>query len=153
MPWLLVSGCDDSELAMWDIRSNELISSIHEESISVSAIATHPKRPFAYVTSHLDNSVIFWDILDLSDIAIVMTKFFLELPLTDIICDFHDQMTPSTYGKVSGEVSRSLQLQNKKGSQLEKFEKMLKFFFHQDGNQEFLNMISICAGLGPQNSQ
>jgi WD40 repeat protein len=90
IPWLLISGCDNSELAIWDIRSNELITSIHEESIAVSAISTHPKRPFAYATSHLDNSVIFWDILDLPDIAMVSMKFFLELPLTDIICDAHD---------------------------------------------------------------
>jgi hypothetical protein len=45
-----------------------MVYQIHDLSISVSSFATHPKNPFSIATSHFDNSVIFWDLLDVSDI-------------------------------------------------------------------------------------
>lgn len=69
LPWLLISGGDDSYFAAWDIRSNELIFEMHEPSISISSITTHPSNPFALVSSHFDNTVIFWDLLNFSDIS------------------------------------------------------------------------------------
>jgi len=68
IPWLLISGGDDSFLGVWDIRTNKLIYETYEPCISTSSFTTHPKRPFTLVSSHLDNSLIFWDLLGLSDI-------------------------------------------------------------------------------------
>lgn len=90
IPWLLITGGDDSCLAIWDIRKNKLIYETYETCISISAITIHPKKPFTMVTSHLDNSVIFWDLLGLSDIFQTQMKFIMDLGLLDIICDAHD---------------------------------------------------------------
>mmetsp|Transcript_44909 Transcript_44909/g.43482 ORF Transcript_44909/g.43482 Transcript_44909/m.43482 type:complete len:285 (-) Transcript_44909:1660-2514(-) len=132
IPWLLVSGADDSQIALWDIRSNSLITSIVEPCISVSGITSHPKTPFALITSHLDNSVIFWDLLDLPEITTLQLKFLLDFSLTDIICDPHDQMAPKTSEKLSGEVSKMLQMElhshQRKLTPREKFIKILGFF-------------------------
>jgi hypothetical protein len=101
----------------------------------------------------LDNSVIFWDVLDLPDICTVQLKFLLEFSLIDIICDAHDQMTPKTLGKLSGETSKFLQLSANKSknkqSARERLMKALLFFTHQDGDAEFASMVSILDGKGP----
>jgi ribosome assembly protein RRB1 len=68
IPWLLISGGDDSFLAVWDIRKNKLIYETYEPCISTSSISSHPKNPFTIVSTHLDNSLIFWDLLGLADI-------------------------------------------------------------------------------------
>ena len=63
IPWLLISGGDDSIIVAWDIRNNSMIYDMIEPSISVSSFTTHPLKPFTVVSSHIDNSVIFWDLL------------------------------------------------------------------------------------------
>jgi WD40 repeat protein len=73
-----VTGGDDSLLVIWDIRSASVIHYVYEPCISVSSITSHPKKPFAMVSSQLDNSVIFWDILGLSEIFYVQMKFIME---------------------------------------------------------------------------
>ena len=42
IPWLLLSGGDDSSLAAWDIRNNELVAEAVEPSISFSSMTSHP---------------------------------------------------------------------------------------------------------------
>lgn len=44
-------------------------------------MATHPLSPFTLVTSHLDNSVIFWDLMGFSDIFLSEMKVILDLGL------------------------------------------------------------------------
>jgi WD40 repeat protein len=76
LPWLLISGGDDSQLALWDIRKDELVSSVtqgatvFEPSISISCLTTHPKKPFSFLSAHLDNSIILWDLFGLPDIQL-----------------------------------------------------------------------------------
>lgn len=65
-------------LAAWDIRSNKLIYEALEPSISISSMTSHPKNPFTLVTSHLDNSVIFWDLMGISDIFVAQMKAILD---------------------------------------------------------------------------
>jgi WD40 repeat protein len=108
IPWLLISGGDDSFIAMWDIRNNKLISEAYEPCISTSSFTSHPKKPFTLVSSHLDNSIIFWDLLGVSDIFQTQLKFVLDLGLLETLCDAHDQMVPDVKGKLSGEHSKWL---------------------------------------------
>ena len=74
LPWLLISGGDDSVLALWDIRKDGLVTSIAqgttvlEPSISISCLTSHPKKPFNFISAHLDNSLIVWDLLGLPEI-------------------------------------------------------------------------------------
>jgi ribosome assembly protein RRB1 len=68
MPWLLISGGDDSQIGIWDIRTNKLIHEVFENSISISSMTSHPAKPFTIVSSHLDNSIMFWDLLGVSDV-------------------------------------------------------------------------------------
>ena len=105
IPWLLISGGDDSCLAAWDIRSNKLIHETVEPCISVSSMTTHPLSPFSLVTSHLDNSVIFWDLMGFSDIFLAQMKVILDMGLLETCSDIHDVMIPNVMGKLSGEQS------------------------------------------------
>jgi len=61
---MLLSGSDDSQIIMWDIRVNSVLHVIHEPSVSVSSLALHPQRPFSLVSAHFDNTLIFWDLRD-----------------------------------------------------------------------------------------
>lgn len=105
IPWLLISGGDDSLLVCWDIRSNTILSTTIEPCISISSMSSHQMKPFSIVSSHLDNSVIFWDLMGLSDIFQTQMKFILDLGLLEVTCDPNDLMTPgdSVKGKLSGE--------------------------------------------------
>jgi len=105
----LISGGDDSRLAAWDIRNDKLLYETVEPCISVSSIANNPKKPFSLVTSHLDNSVIFWDLMGIQDIFIAQMKSILGLELKEITSpDVNDVMLPSTCGKLAGEASKAL---------------------------------------------
>jgi WD40 repeat protein len=128
LPWLLLSGGDDSTIAAWDIRSNKLIFDTLEPCISISSMATHPKNPFTVITSHLDNSVIFWDLLGLSDIFLNQLKFILDLGLLETICDPHDLMVPDVRGKLSGQLSKQLLTTLKKSKRHQKLIAVIKFF-------------------------
>jgi ribosome assembly protein RRB1 len=79
LPWLLLSGGDDSSLAAWDIRSNELIAECLEPSISFSSLTSHASKPFTVISSHLDNSLIIWDVLGLSDVSQIQLKLLCEV--------------------------------------------------------------------------
>ena len=90
LPWLLISGGDDSTFCLWDIRSNSLLHELEEKCIAIAGLTTHPKKPFTLVSSHFDNSVTFWDLLGLSDIYHVEVKFCFDMSLLDTVCDAHD---------------------------------------------------------------
>jgi len=90
LPWLLISGGDDSFIGMWDIRSNKLIYETYEPCISTSSFTMHPKKPFTLVSSHLDNSLIFWDLMGIPDVFQTQMKFLLDLGLIETLCDSHD---------------------------------------------------------------
>jgi WD40 repeat protein len=83
LPWLLISGGDDSALIAWDIRSNKDIYEALEPSISISSMASHPKNPFSLVTSHLDNSIIFWDLFGIPDVFQAQLKLALDLGIEE----------------------------------------------------------------------
>lgn len=91
LPWLLLSGGDDSSLAAWDIRSNELVAESLEPSISFSSMTTHPHRPFTVVTSHLDNSLVLWDIMGLPDVYQAQLKLLCDNE-ESVLCEHNELM-------------------------------------------------------------
>lgn len=92
LPWLLISGGDDSNICVWDIRTSNLIFSVKEESISVSCLVASPNQPFKVISAHLDNSVIVWDLLGLSEVAIAQMKMIMDQGITEVCCDIQDLM-------------------------------------------------------------
>lgn len=102
LPWLLLSGGDDSSLAAWDVRSNKLIYDTLEPSISISSMTSHPMNPFTMVSSHLDNSVIFWDLFGIPDVFQAQMKLVLDMGVFEVHADTHDLMVPKVRGKLSG---------------------------------------------------
>lgn len=108
LPWLLVSGGDDSRLVLWDIRTNEKAFDTKEPSVSVSCIDSHPSKPFLYVTSHFDNSLFFWDILALGTVRTALTKVLLNFSYLEYTCDPHDAMDPKLDARISGTKSVSM---------------------------------------------
>jgi WD40 repeat protein len=151
LPWLLISGGDDSSLAAWDIRTNTLIAESLEPCISFSSMTSHPSTPFSLITSHLDNSLIIWDLLGLPDVQMSILSMLVG---EDILSDVQDLMKVSTKAKVSGDGSKSLtsRINTMKGRG-EKFCEILRFFNRQDGDSEFENMVYIMAGMGPKQQQ
>lgn len=68
IPWLLISGGDDSLIGLWDIRKNAIVYEVYEPSVSISGFAFHHEKPFNLISTHFDNSVIFWDLREISQI-------------------------------------------------------------------------------------
>lgn len=91
-------------------------------------MTTHPQSPFTLVTSHLDNSVIFWDLMGLKDLALAQLKFVLDMNLLETVCDPHDLMLPGVRGKLAGEVSRGMQTGPRKLKRHERVQQVLRFF-------------------------
>jgi WD40 repeat protein len=90
LPWLLISGGDDSQIALWDIRTDSLVTNtlgdaVYEPSISISSLSSHPGQPFLLISGHLDNSLILWDLLGLPDVQLAQLKLILDMPPDSII--------------------------------------------------------------------
>lgn len=58
-------------------------------------------------------------------------------------------MSASVKGRLSGDTSRNLATTIKKMTKFDRLVSILKFFNHQDGDQELWYMISIMKGKGP----
>jgi hypothetical protein len=61
-------------------------------------MTSSPLNPFTLVTSHLDNSVIFWDLMGFSDIFLSEMKVILDMGLLEVTTDIHDAMLPGVQG-------------------------------------------------------
>ena len=55
---MLTSGADDSKLAVWDTRNKSLVYSTEESTLALTSFTAHPDRPFTYLSSHFDASII-----------------------------------------------------------------------------------------------
>jgi WD40 repeat protein len=70
LPWMLISGSDDSMIVIWDTRSSKVVTSSFEPTLSLTSFTSHPKRPFTLVSSHFDSSIIMWSLLSLPEVAL-----------------------------------------------------------------------------------
>ncbi len=62
IPWILISAADDSQVIVWDIRTAKPLTSIVEPTLPMTSLITHPARPFNYISSHFDSSILFWSL-------------------------------------------------------------------------------------------
>ena len=85
----------------------------------------------------------------LPDIALVQLKFLLGCPEIDCLCDVHEIMMNDISAKLTGDKSRQLFEQCKVLNDLDKNEKILKFFQGLDGQEELWAMAHIVKGDGP----
>jgi WD40 repeat protein len=114
LPWLLTSGGDDSYLALWDIRKDSLVTSVRqnvtvfEPSISISCLTSHPSKPFSFLSAHLDNSIIVWDLMGLPEVQLAQLKLIADSSLIEVCTDPHDAMVPENFGKLAGSQSHEL---------------------------------------------
>lgn len=80
VPWLLFSGAWDSKIRMWDLREAKCIHLANEHHADVYGIATHPERPFMYVSCSRDTSIRFWTIERLvASLQVVLTSFLSHI--------------------------------------------------------------------------
>jgi hypothetical protein len=149
LPWLLVSGGDDSRLILWDIRSNEKAFETKEPSVSVSCIDSHPSKPFLYATSHFDNSLFFWDILALAPVRTALCKILLNFSYLEYTCDPHDGMDPKLNARISGGKSVSMAMGLGKLRDLPRFKAALQLFMVQEGAAELLSILTVLKEQQP----
>ena len=109
IPWLLATGGDDSKQVLWDIRNKQVIFCAQQPTLAMTSFTSHPDRPFSYISSHFDASMIHWAIDCLPDIAITQLKFLLGCPKIELVCDdVHSSMTGDHKAKLAGEKSAQL---------------------------------------------
>ena len=102
---MLISGADDSYIAVWDIRSKNLLFAVQEPSLALTSFATHPSRPFTLYSSHFDASIMQWSMLGIPDVALAQIKFLLQADITDCICNAHEIMNNDIKAKTTGALS------------------------------------------------
>ena len=102
---MLISGADDSYVAVWDIRSKSLLFAVQEPSLALTSFATHPSRPFTVYSSHFDASIMQWSMLGIPDVALAQLKFLIQAEMADVLCNAHEIMTNDIKAKMTGVVS------------------------------------------------
>jgi WD40 repeat protein len=70
IPWLLISGSDDSVINVWDTRNSKLISSTCEPILATTSLTSHADKPFSIISSHFDSSIVFWSLLSIPEISL-----------------------------------------------------------------------------------
>ena len=130
---MLISGADDSFIAVWDIRSKSLLFAVKEPSLALTSFATHPARPFTLYSSHFDASIMQWSMLGIPDVALAQLKFLLKADIADVISNAHEIMNNDIKAKLTGTLSGQLYERNQKGNALRASENTLRFFQGQDG--------------------
>lgn len=107
VPWLLVSGGDDSRQVCWDVRSRMMIFCAEEPTLAMTSFTSHYDRPFIYFSSHFDASIIQWNLLGVPDVALPQIKFLLNCERADILQDdLNEIMTSNVPTKLTGTRSR-----------------------------------------------
>ena len=65
----------------------------------MTALTSHPERPFTYFSSHFDATIIQWSLTCLPDIGLAMIKFILGCSKEDIFTPDIDTMMLTNEGK------------------------------------------------------
>lgn len=116
-------------LAVWDIRTSKIVTSIHEPTLALTSFTSHPQKPFTLVSSHFDSSILFWSLLSIPDVALAQYKFLLGVDSSDLFCPPSGVMASENIKvKLCGAQSSDLSEKNKKRKFVEQQEKVLRFF-------------------------
>lgn len=87
LPWMLVTAGDDSQVTVWDLRSKKVLTALMEPTLAMTSLISHPTRPFNLISCHFDNSILFWSLLSIPDVALAQLKFLLGAPVGSFLCD------------------------------------------------------------------
>jgi FOG: WD40 repeat len=129
LPWLLLSGAWDSTICMWDLRDKKCIHVANEHHADVYGIASHPERPFVYVSCSRDTSVRFWSVERL--VAPLLLRVIISNDWDDVIGNpssgFTSQKDPL---KLMGAGTKKIfsEVQSLQKYSVEYFQKILDFF-------------------------
>ena len=96
----------------------------------MTALTSHPERPFTYFSCHFDASIIQWSLLCVPDIGLTMIKFLLGCSKEDTLSSDIETMMSTNEGKakLAGAQSQILYDETKDLPCLDRCEKILKFF-------------------------
>lgn len=129
VPWLISTGSWDHSIITWDARDQTILNIAKEHHADVYAIASHPERPFVYVSCSRDTSVRFWSL------GKIVIPLMLRVLVTN---DWDDIMgiAPTTLDvktdllKLCGAVSRRVanETGNLTNDLIEYYDKILGFF-------------------------
>jgi len=128
------------------------MTSIVEPTLPMTSLITHPTSPFTLISSHFDSSILFWSLNNIPDVALAQLKFLLGSPENSIFCNPAEAFTNKDHSaKLSGKQSKKLY--EKKQSEIEQQEQILRHFNGQDGQEEFWQMFRFQNGQGPSATQ
>lgn len=75
----------------------------------MTSLISHASRPFCFISSHFDSSILFWSLLSLPDVALSMYKFLLQAPVGTIMCEPNEAFNDANHkAKLAGKVSKNL---------------------------------------------
>jgi len=138
VPWLLSSGSWDHTIITWDTRDQTILSISKEHHSDVYGIASHPERPFVYVSCSRDTSVRFWSIGKI--VIPLMLRVLVTNDWDDILGIAPTSLNSKTeLLKLCGTVSRRVAQEtgNSTNDPIEYYDKILSFFSYLDYQKEF----------------
>jgi len=138
VPWLLSSGSWDHTIITWDTRDQTILSISKEHHSDVYGIASHPERPFVYVSCSRDTSVRFWSIGKI--VIPLMLRVLVTNDWDDILGIAPTSLDSKTeLLKLCGTVSRRVAQEtgNSTNDPIEYYDKILSFFSYLDYQKEF----------------
>lgn len=147
---MLVTAGDDSQVTVWDLRSKKVLTALLEPTLAMTSLISHPTRPFNLISCHFDNSILFWSLLSIPDVALAQLKFLLGAPVGSFLCDPNEAFASADHkSKLSGKQSKQIFEKGAKMNGLDQQEQILRHFHGQDGQEEFWQMMRFQSGQGP----
>ena len=70
LPWMLISGADDAQVIVWDLRTKRIVTAFNEPTLPMTSLIAHPISPFTLISCHFDSSILFWSLMSMPDVAL-----------------------------------------------------------------------------------
>lgn len=109
LPWMLCSASDDTQVIVWDLRTEKILTTVFEPTLAMTSLISHPTRPFNLISCHFDSSILFWSVLSIPDVALAQMKFLLGSPVGSFLCDSVEALSTTDHSaKLSGKQSKMI---------------------------------------------
>ena len=140
VPWLLLSGAWDSTIRMWDVRSGNCLYTATEHHADIYGLATHPRRPFMYVSCSRDTSLRLWSVEDF--VSKLLIKALLDQSLANIVGPPRERMDEMSALALYGEGSMLVMRDLPGVSQVDTYRNIVTFFSFQPGETDFFDILN-----------